>query len=106
LPGATETDRNFIAGVDTGALGNGTVVPGDQSAGTGPYVSQQNFTDHYETIDWSQARYYAVIALDVVPAAPGGTTTMTLRAINSQGVEFDRVVFSRKAGEGRRLVTP
>ena len=36
--------------------------------------------------------------LDVVPAPPGGTTTMTLRAINQQGVEFDRVVFSRKAG--------
>jgi hypothetical protein len=26
---------------------------------------------------------------------------MTLRAINQQGIEFDRVVFSRKAGEGR-----
>jgi hypothetical protein len=106
--GPVETDRNFIVGVDTGATGNGTVVPGDQSAGTGPYVSQQNFTDHYETIDWSQARYrdYAFIALDVVPAAPGCTTTMTLRAINQQGVEFDRVVFSREAGEGRRLVTP
>jgi len=48
----------------------------------------------------SQARYRdnAFIALDVVPALPGGTTTMTLRAINQQGVEFDRVVFSRKAG--------
>ena len=45
------------------------------------------------------ARYRdcAFIALDVVPAPPGGTTTMTLRAINQQGVEFDRVVFSRKA---------
>jgi Calcineurin-like phosphoesterase len=106
--GPVETDRNFITGVDTGATGNGTVVPGDQSAGTGPYVSRQNFTDRYETIDWSQARYrdYAFIALDVVPAAPGGTTTMTLRAISQQGVEFDRVVFSRKAGEGNRLVTP
>jgi len=38
---------------------------------------------------------YAFIALDVVPAAPDGTATMTLRAINEQGVEFDRVVFSR-----------
>ena len=34
---------------------------------------------------------------DVVPAPPGGTTTMSLRAINQQGVEFDRVVFSRTA---------
>jgi hypothetical protein len=31
---------------------------------------------------------------------------MTLRAINARGVEFDRVVFSRKAGEGSRMVTP
>jgi hypothetical protein len=102
--GTVETDRNFLVGVDNGEPGNGTVVPGDQSAGTGPYVSQKNFTDDYETIDWSQARYrdYAFLALDVVPAPPGGTTTMTLRAINQQGVEFDRVVFSRKAGEGRR----
>jgi hypothetical protein len=34
----------------------------------------------------------------VVPATPDGTSTMTLRAINEQGVEFDRVVFSRRAG--------
>ncbi len=102
--GPVEADRNFIVGVDTSAPGNGTVVPGDQSAGTGPYVSQKNFTDHYETIDWSQARYrdYAFIALDVVPALPGGTTTMTLRAINQRGVEFDRVVFSRRAAEGHQ----
>jgi hypothetical protein len=99
--GPVESDRNFIAGVGTSAPGNGTEVPGDQAAGTGPYVSQLNFTDLYETIDWSQARYrdYAFIALDVAPAAPGATTTMTLRAINQQGVEFDRVVFSRRAGE-------
>jgi len=101
--GPVEADRNFIVGVDTGKPGNGTTVPGDQKAETGPYVSERNFTDHYETIDWSQARYrdYAFIALDVVPAAPGHATTMTLRAINQRGVEFDRVVFSRKAGEGR-----
>ena len=90
--------------MDTGATGNGTTVTGDQKAKTGPYVSQRNFTDDYETIDWSQARYrdYAFIALDVVPAKPGHASTMTLRAINQQGVEFDRVVFSRKAGEGSR----
>ena len=99
--GPVESDRNFIVGVDTTAPGNGTEVPGDQAAQTGPYVSQRNFTDLYETIDWSQARYrdYAFIALDVAPAPAGSTTTMTLRAINQQGVEFDRVVFSRKAGE-------
>jgi hypothetical protein len=97
--GPIEADRNFIVGVNTTAPGNGNVVPGDQAAMTGPYVSQLDFTDLYETIDWSQARYrdYAFIALDVVPAPPGFTTTMTLRAINEQGVEFDRVVFSRTA---------
>src|SRR5271165_5858114 len=96
--GAVEADRNFLAGVNTGKAGNGTVVPADAKTGVGPYASQLDFTDAYETVDWSQARYrdYAFIALDVVPAAPDGTTTMTLRAINQQGVEFDRVVFSRK----------
>ena len=96
--GAVEADRNFLAGVNTGKAGNGTVVPADAKTGVGPYASQLDFTDAYETVDWSQARYrdYAFIALDVVPAAPDGTTTMTLRAINQQGAEFDRVVFSRK----------
>jgi hypothetical protein len=37
----------------------------------------------------------------VVPARPDGTTTMTVRAINIHGVEFDRVIFSRRAGGGR-----
>ena len=98
--GALESDRNFIAGVNTNAPGNGTVVPADAANQVGPYVSQLDFTDRYETVDWSQARYrdYAFIALDVVPAAPDGTTTMTVRAINERGVEFDRVVFSRTAG--------
>ena len=98
--GAVESDRNFIAGVNTNAPGNGTVVSADAATGVGPYASQLDFSDAYETVDWSQARYrdYAFIALDVVPARPDGTTTMTLRAINQQGVEFNRVVFKRKAG--------
>jgi hypothetical protein len=96
--GAVEGDRNFLAGVDTGAPGNGTVVAADPATGVGPYSSQLDFSHEYETVDWSQARYrdYAFVALDVVPARPDGTTTMTLRAINEQGVEFDRVVFSRR----------
>jgi len=96
--GAVEADRNFIAGVNTNAPGNGAVVPADAATGVGPYASQLDFTDAYETVDWSQARYrdYAFIALDVIPARPDGTTTMTVRAINEQGVEFDRVIFSRK----------
>ena len=98
--GAVESDRNFIAGVNTSAAGNGTVVQADAKTKVGPYASQLDFTDKYETIDWSQARYrdYAFIAVDVNPAAPDGTTTMTVRAINQQGAEFDRVVFSRTAG--------
>jgi Calcineurin-like phosphoesterase len=96
--GSVESDRNFIAGVDTGKPGNGVDVGADAKKEVGPYVSQKDFTDHYESIDWSQARYrdYAFIALDVVPARPGGTATMTLRAINERGVEFDRVVFKRQ----------
>jgi len=102
--GAVESDRNFIAGVNTNAPGNGNVVMADAASGVGPYVSQLDFSDAYETVDWSQARYrdYAFIALDVNPAAPDGTTTMTLRAINEQGVEFDRVIFSRAAGCSHR----
>jgi hypothetical protein len=33
----------------------------------------------------------------VVPALAGQTTTMTLRFINEQGKELDRVVFTRTA---------
>jgi Calcineurin-like phosphoesterase len=96
--GAVEDDRNFIAGVNTKDPGNSNVVPANAATKVGPYASQLDFTDAYETVDWSQARYrdYAFIALDVVPATPDGTATMTLRAINEQGVEFDRVVFRRK----------
>jgi hypothetical protein len=95
--GAAESDRNFLVGVDTGAPGNGTVIQADPATGVGPSAAQLDFTRTYETVDWSQARYrdYAFIALDVVPATPEGRATMTLRAINEQGVEFDRVVFSR-----------
>jgi hypothetical protein len=85
--------------VNTGAPGNGAEVPADAATGTGPFVSQFDHTRTYESVDWSQARYadYAFIALDVVPASPDGWTTMTLRAINQQGTEFDRVVFKRQA---------
>ncbi len=102
--GAHEQDRNFISGVNTGELGTSNVVVSNAANKTGPYVNEKDFSFHYETIDWSQARYqdYGFIALDVVPARAGTTTTMTLRAINVQGVEFDRVIFSRKAGEGKK----
>jgi len=94
--GTGETDRNFAAG-----KGSGTAVTGDAKTQTGPYVNERDFSQTYETVDWSQARYadYGFVALDVTPAARGHRTTMVLRYINQQGRELDRVVFSRTAGE-------
>ena len=94
--GAHETDRNFAAG-----KGSGTTVVGDAKTQVGPYVNERDFSTTFETVDWSQARYadYGFIALDVTPAARGRRTTMTLRFINEQGRELDRVVFSRTAGD-------
>jgi hypothetical protein len=93
--GKHETDRNFAAG-----QGSGSTVAGQPKRHRGPYVSELDFSQTFETVDWSQARYhdYGFIALDVAPAAPGRKTTMTLRFINEQGQELDRVVFSRTAG--------
>ena len=91
-----ETDRNFAAG-----KGSGTTVVGDPAKKIGPYVTQRDFSQKFETVDWSQARYddYGFIALDVVPARHGARTTMTLRFINQLGRELDRVVFIRTAGD-------
>jgi hypothetical protein len=74
--------------------------PDDGKSQTGPYVSERDFSQSFETVDWSQARYddYGFIALDVTPAPAGRKTTMVLRFINQQGRELDRVVFSRIAG--------
>lgn len=41
---------------------------------------------------------YGFVALDVTPAARGQRTAMTLRFINQQGRELDRVVFTWTAG--------
>jgi hypothetical protein len=94
--GPHETDRNFAAGP-----GSGTTVTSDAKDETGPYVSELDFSQRFETVDWSQVRYadYGFVALDVTPAPRGHRTTMTLRFINQQGRELDRVVFSRIAGE-------
>ena len=79
-------------------------MTGDQKKQTGPWVNEKDSSERYETVDWSQARYddYGFVALDVLPAASGQTTTMTLprlkkQSINEQGKELDRVVFSRTA---------
>ena len=62
-----------------------------------------------ESVDWSQVRYddYAFIAVDVVPAAPGGRTTLTVRsladALPGSGrpyTEIDRITLARTAGRG------
>jgi hypothetical protein len=92
--GARETNRNFAAG-----SGSGSTVVSDAAKQVGPWVNERDFSERYETVDWSQARYddYGFVALDVAPAASGQTTTMTLRFINEQGKELDRVVFSRTA---------
>ena len=94
--GPRESNRNFAAG-----KGSGSVVLADAAKQTGPWVNEQNFTSRYESVDWSQARYddYGFVALDVVPAAAGLTTTMTLRFISEQGKELDRAVFHRTAGD-------
>ena len=93
--GKRETDRNFAAGP-----GSGSTVAGNHKHHVGPYVSELDFSQTFETVDWSQARYddYGFVALDVTPARRGQRTTMVLRFINEQGRELDRVVFARVAG--------
>jgi hypothetical protein len=58
-----------------------------------------------ENVDWSRVRYtgYSFIRVDVAPAAPGRTTTLTVRALAATGAEVDRFTVSRnvrKAGHG------
>ncbi|MFK3985213.1 purple acid phosphatase family protein [Micromonospora sp. NPDC050397] len=56
-----------------------------------------------ETVEWSRVRYrgHNLLAVDVVPAAPGQTTTLTLRAVSIEGAatgtEVDRLTISRTA---------
>ncbi len=100
----------FQPGSEERFRGDGIV---DSKAGAGPEVRNSYVwrgpgadtnprnpaTQQAESVDWSQVRYadYAVLAVDVVPAAPGQRTTMTLRAITDKGVEIDRVVLERVA---------
>ncbi|MEV0902121.1 metallophosphoesterase family protein [Actinoplanes sp. NPDC049802] len=68
-----------------------------------------------EAIDWSQVRYdaYAFLAIDVVPAAPGQTTTLTVRTLadalpgtKQPYTEIDRIVLARIAGRGPVTAAP
>ena len=62
-----------------------------------------------EAVDWSQVRYdaYAFLAVDVVPAAPGKPTTLTVRTLadalpgsRQAATEIDRITLTRTAGRG------
>lgn len=45
--------------------GSGTTVVGDAKNQTGPYGSELDFSETFETVDWSQARYddYGFVAI-------------------------------------------
>ena len=73
----------------------------------GSYVWRPDGTKEPETVAWSRTRYdgYAFLAVDVRPAAPGRTTTMTLRTLADAVpgrpepyTEIDRVTLRRTAG--------
>jgi hypothetical protein len=54
-----------------------------------------------ENVDWSRVRYtgYSFVRVDVKPAVhPGGTATLTVRALAATGAEVDRFTVARKAG--------
>ena len=66
-----------------------------------------------EAVNWSQVRYdaYAFLAVDVVPAVPGKTTTLTVRTLadalpgtKRPYTEIDRITLARTAGRG--VLTP
>jgi hypothetical protein len=89
-PGSTDRYRGNI-GPDSG-----TTVHSYLAVGHGGKQS--------ETVDWSQSRYldYAFLQVDVTPAAPGGESTMKVRAISDQGKEIDAVTLVRSAHGGAR----
>ena len=73
----------------------------------GSYVWHADGSKEPETVAWSRTRYdgYAFLAVDVRPAAPGRTTTMTLRTLADAVpgrpepyTEIDRVTLRRTAG--------
>ena len=53
-----------------------------------------------EKVTWSRVRRTksSILAMDVVPAAtPGGMATMTLRGVDENGVEIDRLTMTRQS---------
>jgi hypothetical protein len=45
---------------------------------------------------------YSFLAVDAAPAAPGSTTTLTLRALTELGGQIDNLTIARKAGGASR----
>jgi Calcineurin-like phosphoesterase len=91
-----ETDRYRDSGVS------------DASTIVKSYVAGRDGAKTPETVDWSQTRYldYAFLAVHVTPAAPGGTATMSVRAITDAGSEIDRVDLVRRAPADRPSGAP
>jgi hypothetical protein len=59
-----------------------------------------------ERAPWSAARYndHSLLLIDVEPGHAGGATTLTVRAVDAAGTEFDRVTLVRQ--QVRRLAEP
>jgi hypothetical protein len=51
-----------------------------------------------ERAPWSAFRYngHSLLLVDVDPPGPGGTTTLTVRAMDAAGKEFDRLTLLRR----------
>ena len=63
------------------------------------FVNEPGKTKTPETVAWSRVRYtgYCLLAIDSTPAHRGGTSKLTVRAIDGFGAEIDRVVLARTA---------
>ena len=57
-----------------------------------------------EKVGWSRVRYtgYSFLAVDVAPAEPGGTSTLTLRALAESGQAVDHLTIARRVGPDSR----
>jgi Calcineurin-like phosphoesterase len=68
------------------------------------YLAGSNGAKTPETVTWSRTRYldYAFLSVHVTPAPPGGTATMSVRAVTDTGREIDRVDLVRAP----RVATP
>jgi hypothetical protein len=71
----------------------------DSGTGVVSFVNTEGGSTTPETVDWSQARYldYAFLQVDVTPAAAGGESRMTVRAISDGGQEIDAVTLLRRS---------